>query len=197
MLLEHYLKYLQEENILKTKFLQFFKYLQRNKTSKNINIKITSKEKINLKKIRYLNLINKFKISKSDSLIMGSAVLVLHGLLKKNHDIDVAVTRQTLNKIRLSKKFVKDYKFDKVFYKTPNGQLEAAVGLYKIMNETMDNLLKRSDNVDNYRFMSLSDTYKLYKFLDRPKDVEKLKALKNYFKQKKVTLEDVKNEQTK
>ena len=197
MLLEHYLKYLQEENILKTKFLQFFKYLQRNKTSKNINIKITSKEKINLKKIRYLNLINKFKISKSDSLIMGSAVLVLHGLLKKNHDIDVAVTRQTLNKIRLSKKFVKDYKFDKVFYKTPNGQLEAAVGLYKIMNETMDNLLKRSDNVDNYRFMSLSDTYKLYKFLDRPKDVEKLKALKDYFKQKKVTLEDVKNEQTK
>jgi len=194
MLLEHYLKYLQEENILKTKFLQFFKYLQRNKTSKNINIKITSKEKINLKKIRYLNLINKFKISKSDSLIMGSAVLVLHGLLKKNHDIDVAVTRQTLNKIRLSKKFVKDYKFDKVFYKTPNGQLEAAVGLYKIMNETMDNLLKRSDNVDNYRFMSLSDTYKLYKFLDRPKDVEKLKALKNYFKQKKVTLEDFKNE---
>lgn len=194
MLLEHYLKYLQEENILKTKFLQFFKYLQRNKTSKNINIKITSKEKINLKKIRYLNLINKFKISKSDSLIMGSAVLVLHGLLKKNHDIDVAVTRQTLNKIRLSKNFVKDYKFDKVFYKTPNGQLEAAVGLYKIMNETMDNLLKRSDNVDNYRFMSLSDTYKLYKFLDRPKDVEKLKALKNYFKQKKVTLEDFKNE---
>lgn len=183
MLLEHYLKYLQEQNVLKTKLSRFLKWL-RNKPAEGGRTEWTSKEKTNLKKIRNLKLIDKFKIPKDKTLIMGSAVLVLHGFLKRNDDIDLVVTRPTLNRMRTSKDFIKDYKFNKVFYRTPSGSLEAAVNL-QVMHEKLDNLLRRCDRIEEYRFMCLKDTHIMYEFLNRSKDVEKLKKLRAHFGGKK------------
>ena len=180
MLLEHYLKYLQEENILKTKLSRFLKWLQR-KPVEGGRTEWTSKEKSNLRKIRNLKLIDKFKIPKDDTLIMGSAVLVLHGFLKRNDDIDLVVTRTTLNRMRTSKDFIKDYKLNKVFYRTPSGNLEAAMNV-QVMHERLDNLLRRCDCIESYKFMTLKDTHVMYEFLDRPKDVEKLRKLRAHFK---------------
>ena len=180
MLLEHYLKYLQEESFLKTKVLQFLNWLRR-KPAETGRTEWTPKEKSNLKKIRNLKLIDKFKIPKDETVIMGSAVLVLHGYLKRNDDIDLVVTRSTLNKMRTSKDFVKDRKFNKVFYRTPSGSVEAAMDL-QIIHEKLDNRIRRSDIINNYRFMSLKDTHIMYEFLNRPKDVEKLRKLRAHFK---------------
>ena len=138
------------------------------------------KPKIPLKRIRNLDVIKKLGIDKSKSLIVGSAVLVLHGIIDKNDDLDLVVTRTVFNKLSKFKGIVKDFKFKKVFYRTKNKKMEAAVN-FQVMGKSTEELLKRALDVEGYKFMSLKDTYTMYKILNRPKDVEKLKRLKRIF----------------
>lgn len=138
------------------------------------------KPKIPLKRIRNLHLIKKLGIDKSKSLIIGSAVLVLHGIIDKNDDLDLVVTRTVFNKLSKFKGVVKDFKFKKVFYRTKNKKMEVAVN-FQVMGKSTEELLKRALDVKGYKFMSLKDTYTMYKILNRPKDVEKLKRLKRIF----------------
>ena len=138
------------------------------------------KPKKPLNRIRHLKIIDKFKIDKSKALIIGSAVLVLHGVIEKNHDLDLVVTRGVLIKLMKKKGIKKDYKYKKVFYKTKSGNMEAAVN-FQVMHTTTDKLLKRALDIDGYKFMSLKDTYKMYKILNRPKDKEKLDRLEKIF----------------
>ena len=138
-----------------------------------------------LKKIKNLKMIDKLGIPKDQALIMGSAVLVLHGIIEKNHDLDLIVTRQVFNKLsKISKKtfsgIMKDYKYKKVFYRSKNKKFEAAVN-FQILNKTTEELLKRALDVGGYKFMSLRDTFKMYKILNRKKDVEKLEKLSRIF----------------
>lgn len=138
------------------------------------------KPKKPLSRIKHLKIMDKLNIDKSKALIIGSAVLVLHGIIEKNHDLDLVVTRDTLIKLTKKKGIVKDYKFNKVFYKTKSGKMEAAVN-FQVMHTTTDKLLKRALDVEGYKFMSLRDTYKMYKILNRPKDKEKLDRLRKIF----------------
>jgi len=167
ILIELYLLNLQEQEYLKEFQICFF----RNKDP--------------LKRIRNLKLIDKLGLDKSKTLIMGSAVLVLHGVIDRNDDLDLIVTRDVFNKLSRMAKYkfngiVKDYKFKKVFYRTKNKNLEAAVN-FQILGKTTDQLLKRALDVKGYKFMSLKDTFKMYKILDRQKDVEKLTRLNRIF----------------
>jgi len=162
-----YLDYIQEQEYFNEFQLCFFR-------SKNP-----------LKRIRNLNLIDKLKLDKKKTLIMGSAVLVLHGVIDKNDDLDLIVTRDVFNQLsRIAKHrfsgIVKDYKFKKVFYRTKNKNLEAAVN-FQILGKTTEQLLKRALDVQGYKFMSLKDTFKMYKILDRPKDILKLQRLTRIF----------------
>jgi DNA ligase D-like protein (predicted 3'-phosphoesterase) len=138
------------------------------------------KPKKPLSRIKHLKIINKLDLDKDKTLIIGSAVLVLHGVIEKNHDLDLVVTRDVLSKLTKKKGIVKDYKFNKVFYKTKSGSMEAAVN-FQVMHTTTEKLLKRALDVEGYKFMSLKDTYKMYKILNRPKDKEKLDRLKKIF----------------
>lgn len=138
------------------------------------------KPKKPLSRIKHLKIINKLGLDKKKTLIIGSAVLVLHGVIEKNHDLDLVVTRDVLSKLTKKKGIIKDYKFNKVFYKTKSGSMEAAVN-FQVMHTTTEDLLKRALDVEGYKFMSLKDTYKMYKILNRPKDKEKLDRLKNIF----------------
>ncbi len=140
----------------------------------------TEQEK-NLRKIRNLKLIKKYGLPKDKIVIMGSSVLVLHGLMPRNDDLDLIVTRPVLNGMRNAKKFVKQYKFGKTFYHTKNKKLEAAVD-FQILDTKIDNLLRRADVIDGYHFMSLRDTYRMYRILNRDKDIVKLQRLKEKFK---------------
>ena len=136
-----------------------------------------------LKRIKNLDLIDKLGIPKDKVLIMGSAVLVLHGIIDKNNDLDLIVTRDVFNDLsRMSKDegLVKDYKFKKVFYRTKDKKLEAAVN-FQILGKTTEELLKRALDVDGYKFMSLKDTFKMYKILNREKDAIKLQKLQRIF----------------
>jgi DNA ligase D-like protein (predicted 3'-phosphoesterase) len=144
----------------------------------NVNELFKPKEPI--KKIKHLKIIDKLGLDKKKTLIIGSAVLVLHGILDKNKDLDLVVTRDQLRKLKRKKGIIKDYKFNKVFYRTKDRSMEAAVN-FQLMNITTEKLLKRSIKVDGYKFMSLRDTYKMYKTLNRPKDKEKLKRLERIF----------------
>ena len=92
------------------------------------------KPKKPLSRIRHLKIIDKFEIDKSKALIIGSAVLVLHGVIEKNHDLDLVVTRDVLLKLMKKKGIKKDYKFKKVFYKTKSGNMEAAVNFQQQIN---------------------------------------------------------------
>ena len=138
-----------------------------------------------LKRIRNLKLIDKLKIPKDKALIMGSAVLVLHGIIDKNDDLDLIVTRdvfQDLSKLCKNHEngIVKDYKFKKVFYRTKDKKMEAAVN-FQILGKTTEQLLKRALDVEGYKFMSLKDTFKMYQTLNREKDVVKLQRLQRIF----------------
>jgi hypothetical protein len=143
----------------------------------------STEEKINLNKIRNLKLIDKFNLPKDQIVIMGSSVLVLHSIIDKNDDLDLIVTRSVLNRMRQTKQFIRDFKYNKVFYRTKNKNLEAAVN-FQILNQKIDKLLKRSDHINGYNFMNLRDTYKMYQILNRPKDVEKLKRLRQIFQKR-------------
>lgn len=138
-----------------------------------------------LKRIRNLKFIDKLKLDKSKTLIMGSAVLVLHGIIDRNDDLDLIVTRDVFNQLsKLSKKkfsgIVKDYKYKKVFYRTKGNQVEAACN-FQILGKKTEQLLKRSLDVKGYKFMSLKDTFKMYKILNRSKDIEKIQRLDRIF----------------
>jgi len=148
--------------------------------NKNVQITEFFKPKIPIKRIKHLKIINKLNLDKNKTLIIGSAVLVLHGVIEKNHDLDLVVTREVLSKLTKKKGIVKDYKYNKVFYKTKSGSMEAAVN-FQVMHTTTEKLLKRALDVEGYKFMSLRDTYKMYKILNRPKDKEKLDRLKKIF----------------
>lgn len=149
-------------------------------SNKNTQITEFFKPKIPIKRIKHLKIIDKLDLDKDKTLIIGSAVLVLHGVIEKNHDLDLVVTRDVLSKLTKKKGIVKDYKYNKVFYKTKSGSMEAAVN-FQVMQTTTEKLLKRALDVEGYKFMSLRDTYKMYKILNRPKDKEKLDRLKKIF----------------
>jgi len=139
------------------------------------------KEK-NVKKIKHLDLVDKLDIDKDKSLIIGSSVLVVCDVVDKNDDVDLVVTKPVFNKAAKNTQTVKNYKreYNKVFYTTPNHNIELAVN-FQILNTTTEKLIKRAVNIKGYNFMSLRDTYKMYRILNRPKDVQKLKKLKKIF----------------
>ena len=154
----------------------YLRQIQPNRISE-INLR---KIKNRLKDIRHLELIDKLNLPKDKVLIMGSAVLVLHGIVDKNADLDLVVTRDVLNKMSKLKNIVKKFKCNKVFCKTKDDSMEAAVNL-QILGVTTETLLRRALDIDGYKFMSLKDTYKMYRILNRKKDIEKLKKLKRIF----------------
>jgi hypothetical protein len=138
-----------------------------------------------LERIRNLKLIDELNLDKNKVLIMGSAVLVLHGIIDRNDDLDLIVTRDVFNSLSTMAKnkingIIKDYKFKKVFYRTKNKNVEAAVN-FQILGKTTEELLKRAVDVKGYKFMSLRDTFKMYKILNREKDVEKITKLSRIF----------------
>ena len=138
-----------------------------------------------LKRIKNLKIIDKLGLDKSKTLIMGSGVLVLHGIIEKNDDLDLIVTRDIFNQLsKIAKKrfsgIVKDFKYKKVFYRTQNKKMEAAVN-FQILGKSTDELLRRALDVEGYKFMSLRDTFKMYKILNRGKDVEKIEKLRRIF----------------
>jgi len=136
----------------------------------------------NIKKINHLDLVDKLKIDKDNSLIIGSSVLVVCDVVDENDDVDLVVTKPVFNKAAKNAQTVKNYKreYNKVFYETPKHELELAVN-FQILNTTTEKLIKRAVNIKGYNFMSLRDTYKMYRILNRPKDVQKLKKLKKIF----------------
>lgn len=164
MLLDVYLHYIQENIPISEFELCFFR------------------EKNPLKRIKYLDLIDRFELDKSKALIVGSAVLVLHGVIDENNDLDLVLTRDEFNKLQKfeGQGLIKDFKYKKVFFKTKNDKLEAAVN-FQLLQKTTEELLKRALDVEGYKFMSLRDTFKMYKILNRPKDTEKLDKLSKIF----------------
>jgi hypothetical protein len=147
----------------------------------NKDLKKVYKEE-NIKKIRHIDLIDKLNINKNKSLIIGSSVLVLCNIVEKNDDLDVVTTRSEFNKASKNLNLMKTYKreYNKVFYQTFKQELEMAVN-FQILNTTTEKLIDRSVNIEGYNFMSLRDTYKMYRILNRSKDVEKLRKLKKIF----------------
>jgi hypothetical protein len=164
MLLDIYLHYIQEDGPLFEFQICFFR------------------DKNPLKRIKYLNLIDRFELDKEKTLIIGSAVLVLHGIIDENNDLDLVLTRDEFNKLERfeGEGLIKDYKYKKVFYITKDKKLEAAVN-FQLIQKTTEELLRRALDVEGYKFMSLRDTFKMYKTLNREKDIEKIDKLTKVF----------------
>ena len=117
-------------------------------------------------KIRYLQHI---PFEKKDIIIIGSAVLIAHGVSIINNDLDVVVRPETLDKylhtqgIPLNDNNRYKYLSDTELYRDID-----------IIDKTFSDLNSAADIIEGYTFMSLFDLRLLYTKKNRNKDREKI-----------------------
>lgn len=124
--------------------------------------------------VKYLNLIDKYRIPKNKALIFGSSVLAVHGL-RPNKDLDIAVPKDIFNS--LTTHLIKGIASSgEKYLKDKNGNIEIyySVG---VPNFNINDLFKRADIINGYVFMSIPDIIDWKKKMGRPKDLEDIKLM--------------------
>jgi hypothetical protein len=76
----------------------------------------------NIKRIYHLDLIRSFP--KNKYVIIGSALLVLHGLLEKNTDLDIVADKSLMNTIKKDVNYNPVNKNGDIFYEHSNSIIE-------------------------------------------------------------------------
>jgi hypothetical protein len=130
-----------------------------------------------IQNVKFLNLIDKYKLPKNKTLIFGSAVLALHGI-RENKDLDVMVTEDIFKKLAYNGLFIEGVASTskEKYYHTKNEKLEVYSSLGRIRT-SVDKLIDKADKIDGYLFLSLEDIKKWKKAMGREKDLEDLKLL--------------------
>lgn len=125
-------------------------------------------------KIQYLK---RIPFDKQDIIIIGSAVLIAHGIDIVNNDLDVAVRRDILD-VFLSRRGIICEKTYMV-----GNHIELSYGSI-MTDKSFNDLNKNADIIEHYSFMSLPDLKGMYLAMGREKDKEKLvivdKLIKDY-----------------
>lgn len=115
---------------------------------------------------------------KDKFVILASSVLVLHGLIEENSDLDIWVDDSLLATIAVSSDYEHHVKDGVYSYKSNDGLVEC-VYKSKYINASFVEAFKDSiESESGYHFMSLESTIAMYKMLDRgDKDKEKIQML--------------------
>ena len=140
----------------------------------------------NIKRIYHLDLIRSFP--KNKYVIIGSALLVLHGLLEKNTDLDIVADKSLMNTIKKDVNYNPVNKNGDIFYEHSNSIIEISETL-SVTGQSFKSLYKKAITTpEGYNFMSWQDLYNMYKKLNRPKDQPKLHIIKMFCNQNNIPL---------
>lgn len=129
-----------------------------------------------IEKIKYLHSIP-ITIDLKDMVIIGSAVLIAHGVDIINNDLDVVVRRNVLDAFLLKRGVTCEKT-----YITGN-HVEMSYGT-DMTGKSFNKLNKNADIIEKYSFISLPDLKEMYIALGRKKDKEKLIIIDKLLKEK-------------
>jgi hypothetical protein len=128
-----------------------------------------------MNKEQLLELLNKLNLDKKHYCILSGGSLVLHNLKKKTGDLDLFVTQELFNKLKLEYE-LKDKDPEHVIYKYPLFNIIK----YDVDIYLMDSTKIKISYVDGYPVEDLEEIleFKLSRNLD--KDQEDIKNIKDY-----------------
>jgi hypothetical protein len=113
---------------------------------------------VNLKRLLFLDELEKLGLPKNDYAIGGSAPLVIRYIKEKNGDIDIIVKNKLWS--YLIKKYpvsILDINGEKIKY-IEIGNIALLNSMMGFSNNDLDKIIERADVVDGYRFLNLDDT---------------------------------------
>lgn len=129
-----------------------------------------------IKKIKELNL------PKDSYVVIASAVLDILGI-RKADDIDIAVTKDTFEKLINDKKWKEEKRKEGVFLMNDAFEISLNV-LYGDYKASVEELLENSLIIDGIPFMNLYELIKFKTALGREKDKNDIELIKNYLDNK-------------
>ena len=115
-----------------------------------------------INKIQYLR---RMPLDKNDVVIIGSAVLIAHGVDIINNDLDVVVKPEILNEYLGERNIRLEY--GETY--TPMEGIEIT-GDLSIIDKRYNQLNSKADVIEGYTFMSLLDLKAMYLALNREND---------------------------
>lgn len=131
----------------------------------------------NINNIRYLEYLQKYNIPKDECVLIGSALLRVHGLVDANEEIGVIVSPKVFDRLMKSQQF---HKVNEDMYTDDDGVLEFGKEL-SVIDMPFSKLKSNAINIKGYYFISPRDLLKLYATLDRPKDQKNITLIKANF----------------
>jgi len=114
---------------------------------------------------------------KDKFIILAGSVLVLHGLIETNTDLDMMIDDSLLGTIALSKDFKMIEGNGKYTYQSNDELLELVYEPTAINASFADAFRQSIESENGYHFLSIDMTIEMYKNLNRDKDKEKIQML--------------------
>jgi len=124
-----------------------------------------------------VNYLDRVWFPKESFVIIASSVLVLHGLIERNNDLDIIVSDSLIGTIALSEDFNEVVRDGDIYYQSRDKIIEIAYKPKNIIESFSEAYINSIESENGYHFMSIESTIAMYKMLDRVKDKEKIQML--------------------
>jgi len=123
-----------------------------------------------LARVKFLELLDLYKVPKDKCVIIGSAVMALYGL-RENVDLDVNVLPSVFEIIRRDRRFTKKYSAmsKQYYYESKDGHI-AIHGKNWPFKEKIRDEIENALDVKGYKFYTLQRVLEWKKIVNRPKD---------------------------
>ncbi len=120
-----------------------------------------------MKKEEFMNLVDSLNLDNKDYCIISGGALLLHGLKESTHDVDIYVNENGFNKLN------NQFKIEK----TDDNKYKVKENVECFLRDD-EYLEKERVVVNGYSLQSLEKILELKLELNRPKDLEDIKALR-------------------
>lgn len=141
--------------------------------------------KPSISRVKHMDVLKNLRLPSSEIILLGSTTLAVHGL-DINKDIDVMASKRLWTKLKSHHKgLMPVQRQGRLFFDTQNGEVEIS-NKFVMKKFTFDYLKRRAIKIDGYYFMSFQDLIVMYETFRRPKDIRRLKIIKNYLRKNNV-----------
>jgi hypothetical protein len=126
--------------------------------------------------------LKKLNFPSGEYVVVGSGPLAARGI-REARDLDIAVSKKLLKEIINSEKYKKKEKFGKLFLLDETDEIDIITRLdWSAYKTTVEEAIKSADIINGFPFLNISETIKFKQALNRKKDLNDIKNLKNYIK---------------
>jgi len=162
-----------------------------NKRSKTVLESSDMESKYSIKsKVNYLDSLDALELTSDEYVIVGSSAALAHGMPGVNEDIDISVSKATIDKL-LSKKLIIPGAKDGIHdnnYTSLDGKIDLSYTALgdRLDTTVFDTYVKDSETVDGYRIVSYDALIKFYLLLYKTHGMEKHKVKLDWLKAHRV-----------